>query len=104
MEQAEFAAELGVTKAAYAAWESGRNEPRTILATARRIEALSGVPAVWLLGMDDGAATTSRSSRRSHLALVTHPQVSASPHADAAVAHLHQAEAAEGHSKLRQTA
>jgi DNA-binding transcriptional regulator YiaG len=45
VDQAEFARDLGVTKEAYSAWESGRNEPRSILALARKVELVSGVPA-----------------------------------------------------------
>lgn len=52
LHQAEIATRLGVTKAAYAAWESGRTEPRSILAVAKRIEAMTGIPAAWVLGVD----------------------------------------------------
>jgi DNA-binding XRE family transcriptional regulator len=52
VDQTEFAQRLGVTRQAYAAWEAGRNEPRTILAVARKVELMSGVPAAWLLGVD----------------------------------------------------
>lgn len=52
LDQHELARELGITKAAYAAWESSRNEPRSILAVARQIELISGVPAAWILGVD----------------------------------------------------
>lgn len=58
MEQSELAASLGVTKAAYAAWESGRNEPRSILAVARKVELMSRVPAAWILGVDGENRTT----------------------------------------------
>lgn len=63
MEQAELAAELGVTKAAYAAWESGRNEPRSILALAKKVELISRVPASWLLGVDSPTIATDASTR-----------------------------------------
>lgn len=52
LHQHQMAKELGVTKAAYAAWESGRTQPRDILALARRVELVSRVPAAWLLGVD----------------------------------------------------
>lgn len=52
IDQTEFAQKLGVTRQAYAAWESGRNEPRSILAIAKKVELISGVPAVWVLGID----------------------------------------------------
>lgn len=57
VEQGRFADLLGVTRQAYAAWESGRNEPRSILAVARRIEEVSGVPAVWVLGIEGGGTS-----------------------------------------------
>jgi DNA-binding XRE family transcriptional regulator len=52
LHQHEMATQLGVTKAAYAAWESGRTQPRDILAVARRVELATRVPAAWLLGVD----------------------------------------------------
>lgn len=52
LEQAQFAEKLGVKKQAYAAWETGRTHPRDILALARRVEMLSGVPSAWVLGID----------------------------------------------------
>ncbi|GAA1401786.1 hypothetical protein GCM10009613_60670 [Pseudonocardia kongjuensis] len=55
MQQTELARHLGVTRAAYAAWESGRTTPRNILAIARQVEALSEVPAAWILGVDSPA-------------------------------------------------
>jgi transcriptional regulator with XRE-family HTH domain len=51
--QEDFAAHLGVTKVAYAAWESGRNVPRGQITIAKRVEVLTGVPASWLLGLDE---------------------------------------------------
>lgn len=64
LEQAEFADKLGVTRQAYAAWESGRNEPRSILAVAKRVEAMSRVPAAWILGVDSpGAGPTGVSTQ-----------------------------------------
>lgn len=83
MEQAEFADQLGVTRQAYAAWESGRNEPRSILAVAKKVELLSRVPAAWLLGV--GAHSVSPVTSAEYLqperhlvvvdALVTDPAV-----------------------------
>lgn len=61
--QADMADKLGVTKAAYAAWESGRTQPRDILAVARRVELLSGVPAAWVLGVDEPAPSTTDATR-----------------------------------------
>lgn len=52
MEQAEFAEALGARRPAYSAWEAGRNQPRDLVAFARRVELLTGVPAAWVLGLD----------------------------------------------------
>lgn len=51
--QDEFADKLGTNPNAYRAWESGRNHPRDIVALAKRIEMLTGVPAQWTLGLAD---------------------------------------------------
>ena len=48
---------LGANPNAYRAWESGRNHPRDIVALAKRIEILTGVPAQWTLGLADGTST-----------------------------------------------
>jgi DNA-binding XRE family transcriptional regulator len=75
IEQDEFARRLDVTRQAYAAWESGRNEPRNILAVAKRVEAMSGVPAAWLLGIDDPFRTIApQTSRTGDAGRVTHVQ------------------------------
>ena len=55
--QDEFAEMLGANPNAYRAWESGRNHPRDIVALAKRIEILTGVPAQWTLGLADGTST-----------------------------------------------
>lgn len=89
MEQGEFAGLLGVTRQAYAAWESGRNEPRSILAVARRIEEVSGVPAAWVLGIEGGGPghpsadqatrnNTEARSRETRAMVVAFPQAVAS--------------------------
>lgn len=51
--QEEFAAALDVPLKAYGAWEAGRNTPREIVAIAKRIELVTGVPATWMLGISD---------------------------------------------------
>lgn len=50
--QREFAEKLGVTASAYQQWEAGNNMPRVVLGVARRVQLLTGVSAVWLLGFD----------------------------------------------------
>lgn len=54
--QEEFAAALDVPLKAYGAWEAGRNTPREIVAIAKRIELVIGVPATWMLGISDVVA------------------------------------------------
>lgn len=67
MEQAEMAAKLDVTRAAYAAWESGRTEPRSILTLAKKVELLSGVPVGWLLGLGpDGSGGNLETERETN--------------------------------------
>ncbi|WP_080733926.1 helix-turn-helix domain-containing protein [Rhodococcoides fascians] len=55
MTQAEMAAELGVSRARYEAWESGRNTPDNIVAVAKRIEMRwrGRVTAAWMLGVNE---------------------------------------------------
>lgn len=54
MHQRDFAVAINVKSGSLAAWESDRAIPRNIVAVARRIELVSGVPAAWILGLDDG--------------------------------------------------
>jgi DNA-binding XRE family transcriptional regulator len=75
LEQGAFAEKLGVKRQAYAAWEMGRTHPRDILALARRVELVSGVPASWVLGFGETGVDTRRyapaaSTVRSPLSLV----------------------------------
>lgn len=51
--QEQFAATLEVNKKSLAAWELDTNEPRNIVALAKRIELAYGVPASWTLGLKD---------------------------------------------------
>lgn len=60
VEQREFARRVGVTPQAYAAWEAGRNRPRDLVAFAQRIELLTGVPATWVLGLDEATAAATQ--------------------------------------------
>jgi transcriptional regulator with XRE-family HTH domain len=54
MNQREFAPLIGVKPGSLAAWESDHSVPRNMLAVARRIAGLTGIPAAWVLGLDDG--------------------------------------------------
>ncbi len=52
--QREMADQLDVGQPAYGQWEAGNNAPRNIVRVAQDVEALTGVPAAWLLGLTDG--------------------------------------------------
>jgi transcriptional regulator with XRE-family HTH domain len=52
MSQDAFAAFLGIGAKRLGAWESGASEPANAVEMARLIEAKTGVPAVWMLGLD----------------------------------------------------
>lgn len=54
MNQREMAHALGITQKAYAAWESGLNRPKDIVAVAKQIEHIwpGQVMSAWLLGVD----------------------------------------------------
>lgn len=54
MNQREFAPLIGVKPGSLAAWESDHSVPRNMLIVARYIEKVTGVPAAWVLGLDDG--------------------------------------------------
>lgn len=53
LNQAAFAEQLGVKRESLTAWETGRNEPRSITETAERLEEVTGVPRQWFLGWMD---------------------------------------------------
>lgn len=59
-DQGTFARSIGVTRQAYASWEAGRSQPRDLVALSKRIELITGVPAAWLLGLNDEGAGTLR--------------------------------------------
>lgn len=63
-QQHDMADALGVGRQGYAAWEAGRTQPRDIVALAKRLELLCGVPASWTLGIGEAApAVATRPSR-----------------------------------------
>jgi transcriptional regulator with XRE-family HTH domain len=53
LSQKAFAAQLDINASAYSQWEAGNSKPRDVVAVARRIELLTGIPASWTLGLDD---------------------------------------------------
>jgi DNA-binding transcriptional regulator YiaG len=52
LSQDQFAAMLGIGKQRLSAWESGANRPTDAVEMAQLIEARTGVPATWMLGLD----------------------------------------------------
>ena len=55
----EFAAALDLTTSALSQYETDRSTPRDVVALARRVEALTGIPAAWLLGVEEDPPATS---------------------------------------------
>jgi transcriptional regulator with XRE-family HTH domain len=55
LSQREMAKRLGVPGGSWSAWESGHNYPagQRLVDVARDLQALSGVPADWVLGLRD---------------------------------------------------
>jgi len=52
-DQREFAQKLQVPAGTLGNWENDTSRPRDVVAVARRVELLTGVPAAWLLGVDE---------------------------------------------------
>lgn len=52
MTGAEFSQALGITQSALGQYETDRTQPRDIVELSRRVEALTGIPAAWMLGVD----------------------------------------------------
>lgn len=52
LSQDQFAALLGIGKQRLSAWESGANRPADAVEMAQLIQAKTGVPATWMLGLD----------------------------------------------------
>lgn len=49
---ADFAHALGITSSALGQYETDRAHPRDVVELSKRVEALTGIPAAWLLGVD----------------------------------------------------
>ena len=71
VDQAELARRLGVPKAADQNWETGTARPRDVVAIARRIELLTGVPATWVLGLDEAAAAAAQRGAAAPVSITT---------------------------------
>lgn len=54
LSQIDFATILEVTPQALATYETGRSQPRSLVALAKRTEMAFNVPATWVLGLDSG--------------------------------------------------
>jgi transcriptional regulator with XRE-family HTH domain len=55
----EFAAAIGVSSSALGQYETDRATPRDIVALAQRVQQQTGIPAAWMLGLDDAEPPTS---------------------------------------------
>jgi transcriptional regulator with XRE-family HTH domain len=44
---------VGVPQPTWARWESGISAPRNLVPIAKKIEKVTGVPASWLLGLEE---------------------------------------------------
>lgn len=53
----QLAEALGVTKGAIGQYETDKSRPKDIVAAAKRIQVLTGVPASWMLGLDEERPT-----------------------------------------------
>lgn len=52
MTTGDFAAALGITQSAVGQYETDRSVPRNVVRLAQKVEALTGIPAAWMLGLD----------------------------------------------------
>lgn len=52
---ADFADALGITASALGQYETDRAHPRDVVELAKRVEVVTGIPAAWMLGLDDNA-------------------------------------------------
>lgn len=84
LDQREFATKIGVKPSTYATYETGRNEPRyrDVFSLAKRVEALTHIPASWLIGhpsdyfavVSDLAARRATKARPDRSSGTTHPR------------------------------
>jgi transcriptional regulator with XRE-family HTH domain len=56
----DFAQVLGVNVSSLAHYETDRARPRDLVDLAQRVQAVTGVPASWVLGLDDTCSTEPR--------------------------------------------
>lgn len=79
MSQAAFAEHLGENQKTYAAWELDTSAPRNVVAVAKKIELISGVPAPWILGLSyersDSEMVSPKYLGDNSSALTTYPQL-----------------------------
>lgn len=54
----DFAVALGVTASALSQYETDRVKPREIVSMAQLVQQLTGVPAAWILGLEDSKSRT----------------------------------------------
>jgi transcriptional regulator with XRE-family HTH domain len=52
MTQKEFAQMLNISVPSYTQWECGNNGPRNVVQVAQTIQAVTGISAAWILGLD----------------------------------------------------
>lgn len=65
--QDEFADQMGVNRKSLAAWELDSWLPRGVVAFAKRLQLLYGVPVAWTLGIDDGPTGGPGNGKLPHL-------------------------------------
>lgn len=69
MTSTRFAQAIGITPPALSQYETDRSTPRDIIAMARKVEAVTGVSALWLLDLTD--TVTVDPTRAPHLAMAS---------------------------------
>lgn len=51
MDQRQFADSLGVKAGTLAGWETDRQKPRDLVAIAQKVQEITGISAMWVLGL-----------------------------------------------------